>query len=286
VTHDGGTGPAGGTGGRGRTARARELEARLEAVRARIAAASAGRSEPDLIVVTKYFPASDVRILADLGVTDVGENRDQEAAAKAAELEDLTLRWHFIGQAQTNKAKSLVRYAHSIHSVDRAALVGALGKAMAAEQARRDAAGLPGRPDLDCFLQFALDGAEEPGGAPKHAPGDRPTHTVASAAGAASGTPTAGRGGALPSEAGDLARAVIATPGLRLAGVMGVAPLGAEPADAFALLLRISGTIRSVEPSASAVSAGMSGDLEAAVAAGATHLRIGSDVLGPRPAVG
>jgi uncharacterized pyridoxal phosphate-containing UPF0001 family protein len=286
VTHDDGTGPAGGTAGRGRTARARELEAHLEAVRARIAAASAGRSEPDLIVVTKYFPASDVRILADLGVTDVGENRDQEAAAKAAVLGDLALRWHFIGQAQTNKAKSLVRYAHSIHSVDRAALVGALGKAMAAEQARRDAAGLPGRPDLDCFLQFALDGADEPGGAPGHAPGDRPTHTVGSAAGSAGGTPTAGRGGALPAEAGDLARAVIATPGLRLAGVMGVAPLGAEPADAFALLLRISGTIRSVEPSASAVSAGMSGDLEAAVAAGATHLRIGSDVLGPRPAVG
>ncbi len=266
MTQAEGTGPAGGTGGLGRTARARELEARLEAVRARISTASAGRSEPDLIVVTKYFPASDVRILADLGVRDVGENRDQEAAAKAAELGDLALRWHFIGQAQTNKAKSVVRYAHSIHSVDRAALVGALGKAMAAEQARRDAAGLPGRPDLDCFLQFALDGADEPG----DEPGDRP----------------AGRGGALPAEAGDLARAVIATPGLRLAGVMGVAPLGADPAEAFALLLRISGTIRSVEPSASAVSAGMSGDLEAAVAAGATHLRIGSDVLGPRPAVG
>lgn len=284
--HDDGTGPAGGTGGPGRTARARELEARLEAVRARIAAASAGRSEPDLIVVTKYFPASDVRILADLGVTDVGENRDQEAAAKAAELGDLALRWHFIGQAQTNKAKSVVRYAHSIHSVDRAALVGALGKAMTAEQARRDAAGLPGRPDLDCFLQFALDTPDETGGETGGETGDRPASAVGSTAGATSGTRPAGRGGALPAEAGDLARAVTATPGLRLAGVMGVAPLGADPAEAFALLLRISGTVRSVEPSAAAVSAGMSGDLEAAVAAGATHLRIGSDVLGPRPAVG
>ncbi len=249
----------------GGAARARELEARLGAVRARVAEASAGRPAPDLIVVTKYFPASDVRILADLGVTDVGENRDQEAAAKAAELGDLGLRWHFIGQMQTNKAKSVVRYADSVHSVDRPALVGALGKAMAAEQARRTAGGMPARSDLDCFLQFALDA-------------DRPASTP--------GSGTGGRGGAHPDEAGELARAVAATPGLRLAGVMGVAPLGADPADAFDLLLRISGTVRSVEPSAAAVSAGMSGDLEAAVAAGATHLRIGSDVLGPRPAVG
>ncbi|MHA7208271.1 YggS family pyridoxal phosphate enzyme [Arthrobacter sp. MDT1-65] len=251
--------------------RALELAARLGDVRARISAAAvaAGRAAPDLIVVTKYFPASDVRILARLGVADVGENRDQEAAGKAAELEDLALRWHFIGQMQTNKAKSVVRYAHSVHSVDRAPLVGALGKAMAAEQARREAQGLPGRPDLDCFLQFTLDdGASPASSTERDAP--RP----------------GSRGGALPAEAEDLARAVGATTGLRLAGVMGVAPLGGDPADAFGRLLRIGAAVRAVDPSASAVSAGMSGDLEAAVAAGATHLRIGSDVLGPRPAVG
>lgn len=240
--------------------RARDLDARLSAVRTRIslAAAAAGRPEPRLIVVTKYFPASDVRILAELGVTDVGENRDQEAAAKAAELNDLALTWHFIGQLQTNKAKSVVRYAHSVHSVDRTPLITALGKALANEQDRRAGAGLGLRGDLECYLQFALDA------------GAQPDH----------------RGGALPQAAEELAEAVVATEGLRLAGVMAVAPLGARPADAFQQLMRISAAVLSVEPSATAVSAGMSGDLEEAVSAGATHLRIGSDVLGPRPAVG
>ncbi|MHA7190828.1 YggS family pyridoxal phosphate-dependent enzyme [Arthrobacter sp. MDT2-16] len=239
--------------------RVRDLAGRLDAVRARItaAAAAARRSEPELIVVTKYFPASDARILAGLGVTDLGENRDQEAAAKATELEDLDVRWHFIGQLQTNKARSVVRYASSVHSVDRAPLVAALGKAMGTEQARRTAEGLPPRGDLACYLQFTLD----PGA-------------------------TSGRGGALPEEAAGLATAVAGTTGLRLAGVMAVAPLGAEPADAFAQLLRIAAVVQAVDPSATGISAGMSGDLEAAVAAGATHLRIGSDVLGPRPAVG
>jgi pyridoxal phosphate enzyme (YggS family) len=247
------------SGGRG-SARDEELSVRLEAVRSRISAASraAGRPEPQLIVVTKYFPASDVRLLARHGVTDVGENRDQEAAAKAAELEDLALSWHFIGQLQTNKAKSVVRYAHSVHSVDRLALVGALGKACAAERDRRlDVGGQP-RPALDCYLQFNLD---------PDAGSD-------------------GRGGASPSDAAPLAEAVVTTDCLRLAGVMAVAPLGVSPAEAFGRLAGISATVRAVEPAATAMSAGMSGDLEEAVAAGATHLRIGSDVLGPRPAVG
>ncbi|MHA7239015.1 YggS family pyridoxal phosphate enzyme [Arthrobacter sp. TMS1-12-1] len=245
-------------------ARSRELGERLQAVRARIAsaAASAGRAEPELIVVTKYFPASDVRILSGLGVTDVGENRDQEAAAKAADLQDLPLAWHFVGQLQTNKARSVVRYAHSVHSVDRLPLITALGKAVGGEQERRAAAGLGARDALRCFLQFTLDPAADPAGTP------------------------AGRGGALPSDAADLARACAATEGLRLAGVMAVAPLGADPAEAFGRLLRISAEVRAVDPAATGVSAGMSGDLEEAVAAGATHLRIGSDVLGPRPAVG
>jgi pyridoxal phosphate enzyme (YggS family) len=246
--------------------RSRDLERRLTAVRSRIARAStaAGRPEPRLVVVTKYFPASDVRILADLGVGDVGENRDQEAASKAEDLTALALRWHFIGQLQTNKAKSVVRYAHSIHSVDREPLVTALGKAMAAEQGRRVDAGEEPRADLECFLQFSL--AENGGGED-------------------SGS-MAGRGGADPRRAADLARRVVATTGLRLAGVMAVAPRGAEPGAAFASLLRIADVVRDVEPTATAVSAGMSGDLEEAVAAGATHLRIGSDVLGARPALG
>jgi uncharacterized pyridoxal phosphate-containing UPF0001 family protein len=145
-----------------------------------------------------------------------------------------------------------------VHSVDRAALVAALGKAVAVEQERRTAAGLGARDDLECFLQFTLDAEATSGG----------------------------RGGALPREAGALAETVTATAGLRLAGVMAVAPLGTPPAAAFERLLRIADSVRAVDPSATAVSAGMSGDLEEAVAAGATHLRIGSDVLGPRPAVG
>jgi len=247
-------------GGMDDGARTGELEGRLRAVRSRIssAAVAAGRPEPALIVVTKYFPASDVRILAGLGITDVGENRDQEAAAKASELEDLQLTWHFIGQLQTKKAKSVIRYAHSVHSVDRVPLVAALGKAVATEQERRLSAGLGARADVDCFLQFTLDAAAESGG----------------------------RGGALPQEADELAEFVAAAAGLRLAGVMAVAPVGAAPAEAFEKLLRISATVRAVDPAATAVSAGMSGDLEEAIAAGATHLRIGSDVLGPRPAVG
>lgn len=239
--------------------RAEELAARLAAVRARITAAAtaAGRPEPRLIVVTKYFPAADVRVLAGLGVTDVGENRDQEAAAKAADLDDLGLRWHFIGQLQSNKTASVLRYASSVQSVDRASLVTALAKAVVKENRRLTDEGRAPREDLECFLQFSLDA--EPG--------------------------PAGRGGADPGDAAALAEAVGAADGLRLAGVMAVAPIGADPKVAFDSLRRISASVRAVDATATAVSAGMSGDLEAAVAAGATHVRIGSDVLGPRPAV-
>ncbi len=238
--------------------RREELQTRLHGVRERISSAvtATGAREPTLIVVTKYFPVSDLRILADLGVTAVGENRDQEASSKAAELGDL-LQWHFIGQLQTNKAKSVVRYAHSIHSVDRASLVTALGKAVTADQQARAASGDPERAQLECFVQFNLDGNAVAGD----------------------------RGGALPADATALAETLAGTPGLRLAGVMAVAPLGASPAAVFEDLRLISETVRRVDPAATAISAGMSGDLEEAVGAGATHLRIGSDVLGPRPGV-
>lgn len=240
-------------------ARRSELEERLAAVRERVAAAcqGAGRTEaPQLIVVTKFFPAADVRALAALGVRDVGENRDQEAAAKAADTADLDLRWHFIGQLQSNKARSVVRYASAVHSVDRLSVAGALGKAAAAEAERRAGEGLAPRAPLSCFVQVSL----EPAGG-------------------------AGRGGAAPSEVAAVAARLAEAPGLALAGVMAVAPLGADPLPAFEELARISAGLRTVHPQASAISAGMSGDLEAAVQAGATHLRIGSDVLGPRPSL-
>ena len=245
-----------------RSPRARELAERLQRVRGRIAAAErpAGAEEPRLIVVTKYFPASDVRILADLGVRDVGENKDQEASAKATELSGADLDWHFIGQLQSNKAKSVVRYAASVHSVDRSSLVKALGKAMAAEQQRRADAGLPARPGLSCFLQVDLreDAAREA---------------------------DPGRGGAAPAELPRLAQAVEETDGLALSGLMAVAPLGGDPAAAFRRLHALSEQLQQEHPLARNISAGMSGDLEAALANGATHLRIGSDVLGARPPV-
>ncbi|BCW70548.1 YggS family pyridoxal phosphate-dependent enzyme [Arthrobacter sp. NicSoilB8] len=235
-----------------------QLDTNLTAVRRRIdaAAAAAGRqaTPPRLIVVTKFHPAQDVRRLASLGVTDVGENRDQEAAEKAAQLGDLGLWWHFIGQLQSNKAKSVVKYAHAVHSVDRQALAAALAKAMAAESDRT------GRPPLDCFIQVNL--AEQ-----------------------AADSAAAHRGGAAPEEVPALAEQLAGAAGLRLAGVMAVAPLGADPAAAFEKLAGISGRLTDQFPDATGISAGMSQDLEEAVRFGATHLRIGSDILGPRPAL-
>ena len=235
-------------------ARLEQLRERLITVRARIdnAAASAGRAArpPRLIVVTKFHPAEDVRRLAALGVTDVGENRDQEAAEKAAQLEDLRLSWHFVGQLQSKKAKSVVKYAAAVHSVDREGLASALGKAMAAESERT------GRAPLDCFIQVSLDD-------------DAGAH----------------RGGAAPDEVPALAELLAGAAGLRLAGVMAVAPLGADPAAAFEKLAGISGRLVEQFPDATGISAGMSQDLEQAVRFGATHLRVGSDILGPRPAL-
>jgi pyridoxal phosphate enzyme (YggS family) len=235
-------------------ARTVQLRDRLAAVRQRIdgAAAAAGRpgDPPQLIVVTKFHPAEDVRRLSALGITDVGENRDQEAADKAAQLTDLDLRWHFIGQLQSNKAKSVVRYAHAVHSVDRLQLAAALAKAMAAERGRT------GRAPLECFIQVSLDD-------------DADGH----------------RGGALPADVPGLAEMLAGSGDLRLAGVMAVAPLRAEPAAAFEKLAAVSTGLTALHPGATGISAGMSQDLEAAVRSGATHLRIGSDILGPRPAL-
>ena len=238
-----------------RDERLHELGARLAAVRERIAraAAAAGRAQdlPRLIVVTKFHPSGDIRRLAALGVSDVGENRDQEAARKAAELADCGLTWHFVGQLQTKKAKSVARYAGAVHSVDREQLVDALAKAAGAEQENS------GRPPLDCFIQVSLED-------------DAGAH----------------RGGASPADVPLLAARIAAADSLRLAGVMAVAPLGAEPEPAFEKLAGISARLVADHPAATAISAGMSQDLEAAITFGATHLRIGSDILGSRPAVG
>lgn len=227
-----------------------EVAHNLSVVRQRIAdaCASAGRSaeEITLTVVTKFFPASDVRLLAELGVTDVGENRHQEAEAKARECADLDLRWHFVGGLQSNKAAAVARYADVVESVDRAKLLGGLSRG-----ARERGA------VVDCLVQVSLDPPDAHGA----------------------------RSGAPPEEVPALAEQVGGTEGLRLRGVMAVAPLGEDPAEAFARLAEVASEVRRIDPSATWVSAGMSGDLEQAISAGATHVRIGSAVLGSRPAI-
>ncbi|MFJ5935205.1 YggS family pyridoxal phosphate-dependent enzyme [Streptomyces sp. NPDC093071] len=236
-----------------RTAELAENLARVEArITAACAAAGRAREEVTLIVVTKTYPASDVRILHGLGVRHVAENRDQDAAPKAAACADLDLTWHFVGQLQTNKVKSVTGYADVVQSVDRAKLVSALSAAAQKE----------GR-ELGCLIQVALDAGT--GGR-----GDR--------------------GGVAPDGIEELAAAVDAAPGLRLGGLMTVAPLAGpyagEPRTAFDRLMDLSTALRATRPAANMVSAGMSGDLEEAVAAGATHVRVGTAVLGVRPKLG
>lgn len=238
------------------TARQAELAENLARVEERIEGAciAAGRSrdEVTLIVVTKTYPARDVRLLAELGVRHVAENRDQEAATKAAECADTPVTWHFVGQLQTNKARSVAGYADVIHSVDRPRLVNALSSA-ARHHRRR----------LECLVQVAFETESETAG---------------------------GRGGAVPESVLALADEVAAAQGLRLAGVMTVAPLtgpyAGRPAAAFERLREISTGLCTRHPAATIVSAGMSSDLEEAVAAGATHVRVGSAVLGERPRLG
>lgn len=227
--------------------RVAELEANLAAVRQRVAAAcaSAGRAvdEITLVVITKYFPRSDVDALAALGVTDIGENKAQEASGKLAEGggPPAGVRTHFVGQLQSNKAGEVARWADVVHSVDRPKIVRALDRGAAAA----------GR-EITALIQVDLDGSDP------------------------------GRGGALPADVPALAEAV-AQSSLTLGGLMAVAPRGEDPAAAFARLAEVSERLRAEHPTATMLSAGMSGDLEQAVAHGATHLRVGTAILGSRP---
>ena len=247
--------------------RAEALRAGLADVRERVARAcdAAGRdpAEATVIVVTKFFPASDVRRLAALGVRDMGENRDQEASAKFADVKADTagLRLHFIGQIQTNKAASVASYADVVHTVDRLKLVTALDRGAAAADRR-----------LRVLVQVDLDPA-------------RPAATLGAVATAAASAAPAGpaRGGADPADVGGLVAAVRASAALDLLGVMAVAPLGVDPDPAFGRLADVSRAVRAVVPDATWISAGMSGDLEVAIRHGATHLRVGTAILGSRP---
>ena len=224
------------------------LEENLRAVRARIdaAARSAGRepSAVTLLAVSKTWPAEDVRALAALGQRDFGENRVQELVAKAAELTDVGLRWHFVGQLQRNKAAAVARLGAVVHTVDRESLARALDR-------------LGGEADhpLDVLVQVDLGGAA----------GE-----------------LAARGGAPSDDVPALADLVADCPGLRLRGLMAVAPRGEEPGPAFERLATLAARVRSDHPDAVEISAGMSGDLEQAVAAGATVVRVGTALFGDR----
>lgn len=262
--------------------RAEELTRRWREVQQTIAEAAADHSGartessavPELMVVTKFFPASDVAALYDAGVRRVGENRDQEASAKAAQLREEHLDaaadplcWSFIGQLQSNKAKSVVKYATEVHSVDRASLVKSLAKAYANQLSRYEAEEAPApaahaRGALDCLIQVNLD-----------------QHASPSAGHAAEGQ----RGGTSVDEVLQLAELIEAAEGLRCAGVMAVAPLRQDPDPAFERLFGISQRLREEHPQADQISAGMSGDLESAIRWGSTVVRVGSQIMGPRP---
>lgn len=228
--------------------RRQEIGRGLASVEERIrrACEESGRSRQEitLVVVTKYFPASDIDLLVDLGVRAVGENKDQEARTKIADVAARDrIEVHFVGQLQSNKAASVARYADVVHSVDRARLVRALDRGV--HRADRAEGG------VTALIQVSLDGAEGRGGVP---PGD------------------------VPALADD-----VAASRLRLGGVMAVAPLDGDPDRAFGRLEEVSHELRGSHPGASWISAGMSADLEHAVAHGATHLRVGSAILGSRP---
>jgi pyridoxal phosphate enzyme (YggS family) len=212
------------------------------------------RSEITLIAVTKNFPVSDVVHLYDLGLRNFGENRDQEARAKVEEFkkyvadsessEDLAnqVKWHFQGQLQRNKLRSIATWADFIHSLDQERYLLPLQQLS-----------IELKKPISLLLQLSLDLPIRPD-----------------------------RGGVPPEELIELGTKVKEHSGLILQGLMAVAPLDVAPDLAFGALQTISGTFLKAFPDATWVSAGMSGDFAAAIAAGATHIRIGSSILGSR----
>ena len=221
------------------TLRKLEIQENLQIVNSRIglAAKTCGRdpSEITLIVVTKTFPTSDIEALYQLGIRNFGENRDQEGSVKAPELPDDCI-WHFQGQIQSNKLKSIANWADVVHSIDDLSHASKLSSLV---------------DQKDIFIQLSLD--------------DQPN-----------------RGGVDPENLEEFVSGILAFKNLNLRGAMAVAPLGQEPGTAFARLKELSNQLQKFHPKAHEISAGMSNDFESAIAHGATHIRIGSQILGVR----
>jgi pyridoxal phosphate enzyme (YggS family) len=212
--------------------RMEEISENLEVVRSKIA--KVANHEVTLIAVTKTFPVADAQILHDLGVRDFGENRDAEGAEKSAVVSGT---WHFQGQIQSNKLKSITSWASVIHSLDDPRHFEIIEKVA------------PHR--LQIFLQLSLDGSDH-------------------------------RGGAALEKLMDLAELVENSPNHTLAGLMSVPPVEMDPDKAFAQLAAIRTDFLKQFPLAQSLSAGMSGDYELAISHGATHVRVGSSILGSR----
>ena len=208
-------------------------------------AQSVGRAKEDveLIVVSKNHPASLVAELVQLGQEAFGENRDQEASKKAEELKSsgFDVQWHFVGQLQSNKVKSVLEYASVIHSIDRPSLVAELSKQLSKQNKK-----------IDGFIELNL-------------------------------TYDLGRGGVAPQDLLNLAEQVLAVEQINLLGVMAVAGLGKDPAEEFERAIGLSQQLQTLAPSATKLSMGMSEDFEVAIRLGATHIRVGSAITGPRP---
>jgi hypothetical protein len=231
-----------------------ELAENLAALRERVAraCASADRdpSEVRLLAVTKTFPATDVALLSDLGLADFAENRDADAAGKVAEFADLRpdrpVRWTMVGRLQRNKARSVAGWADEVQSCDSVRLADALQHAVASALDRGTR-----REPLDVLVQASIDG--DPA-----------------------------RGGLTLSGVPNLTDHIAGLDALRLRGVMAVAPMGMPPEDAFDRLAQVADQVRTIHPSATCLSAGMSGDLEEAITHGSTCVRVGTALLGGR----
>ena len=237
-----------------------ELSSRLDEVSRRItrAAESVGRDPKDieLLPVTKFHPYEDLQALADCGVTVVGENREQEARDKARRLGENGVGLHIdmIGQVQSKKTNHIARWAHRVHTVDRLKIVHGLdnGVKRALDAGDRVSSEHENVDQLPVFIQWSADGDPS-------------------------------RGGAKENDLDSLADAINSSQYLTLEGLMVVPPRDDDSAQVFARASELSEAIRQKHGGRGGLSAGMSGDLENAIAAGSTVVRVGTAILGSRP---